>query len=176
MARHGGAASWLFLPYISCGQVIPRHRLQSLEQKIIGLCPNSLNRMRHSGSPYKAVPIGGQAFVWVGVVNDVQARRNTPSSCKVEMRVQSAGADGAVLSTTDLNAAIALYTAVCWHSSYSWTTTQSIRRFDGSNSTVVLYDGEGNSFVGLIKAAVDTWLIMVVVFIGERPIGMPESM
>ena len=39
MARHGGAASWLFLPYISCGQVIriPRHRLHSLELKIIGL-------------------------------------------------------------------------------------------------------------------------------------------
>ena len=25
MARHGGAASWLFLPYISCWQVIDRH-------------------------------------------------------------------------------------------------------------------------------------------------------
>ena len=39
MARHGGAASWLFLPYnvISCGQVISRHRLHILEQKIIGL-------------------------------------------------------------------------------------------------------------------------------------------
>ena len=56
MACHGGAASWLFLPYISYGQVIPHHRLQSLAQKIIGLYPNSLNRMRHSGSPYKAVP------------------------------------------------------------------------------------------------------------------------
>ena len=31
MARHGGAASWFFLPYIilSCRQVIDRHRLQS---------------------------------------------------------------------------------------------------------------------------------------------------
>ena len=59
MARHGGAASWadswLFLSYISCGQVIPRHRLHSLELKIIGLNPNSLNRMRHSGSPYNSV-------------------------------------------------------------------------------------------------------------------------
>ena len=43
MARHGGAASWLFLSYISCGQVIDRHRLQNLEQKIIGLYPNSLS-------------------------------------------------------------------------------------------------------------------------------------
>ena len=68
--------------------------------------------------------------------------------------MQAADADGAVLSTTDLNEAIALYTAVCWHSSYPWTITQSTRRFGGS--IVVLYDGEGSSFVGLLKAAVDT--------------------
>ena len=74
MARHGGAASWLFLPYISCGQVIPRHRLHSLELKIIRLYPNSLNRMRYSGSPYKAVPVGGQASVCVGVGNDVHGQ------------------------------------------------------------------------------------------------------
>ena len=34
--------------------------------------------------------------------------------------------------------------------------TQSIRRFGGSINTVVLYDGEGNSFVELLKAAVKT--------------------
>ena len=37
MARHGGAALWLFLPYIPCGQVTDRHRLQNLERKVIGL-------------------------------------------------------------------------------------------------------------------------------------------
>jgi hypothetical protein len=86
MARHGGAASWLFLPYISCGQVIPRHRLHSLEQKIIGLYPNSLNRMRHSGSLYKAVPTGGRAPVCVSEADDVQVRRKTkPGNSRVEM-------------------------------------------------------------------------------------------
>ena len=59
MASHGGAASWLFLPYISCGQVIPLHRLRDLEGKVISLYPNSLNRMRHSASLCKAVPNGG---------------------------------------------------------------------------------------------------------------------
>ena len=113
MARHGGAASWLFLPYISCGQVIPRHRLHSLEQKIIGLYPNSLNRMRHSGSLYKAVPTGGQAPVCVSEAADVQVRRKTkPGNYRVEMRVQAADADGAVQPTADLNHAIALYTTV----------------------------------------------------------------
>ena len=64
----------------------------------------------------------------VGVGNDVHvARRTKPSDCRVEMRVQVADADGAVLSVTDLNEAIALYTAVSWHSSYPWTTTQSTR-------------------------------------------------
>ena len=109
MARHGGAASWLFLPYISCGQVIPRHRLHSLEQKIIGLYPNSLNRMRHSGSLYKAVPTGGQAPVCVSEADDVQVRRKTkPGKSRVEMRVQAADADGAVMPTADLDHAIAM--------------------------------------------------------------------
>ena len=150
MARHGGAASWLFLTYISCGQVIPRHRPHGLEQKIIGLYPNSLNRMRHSGSLYKAVPFGGHLPVCESETADVQVRRNKPGNYRVEMRVQAADADGAVQPTTDLNSAIALCTAVCWHSSYPWSITQSIRRFGGS--IVVLYDGEGNSFVGLLKA------------------------
>ena len=127
--------------------------------------------MRHSGSPYKAVPIEGHASVCVCVVNDVQvARRNKANSCRVEMQVQASGADGAVLST-DLNGATALYTAVCWHSSYPWTTTQSTRRFGGS--IVVLYDGEGNSVVGLLKAALDTarkWGV------GQRYLGMIQRL
>ena len=85
MARHGGAASWLVLPYILCGQVIPRHRLHGLEQKIIGLYPNSLNRMRHSGSLYKAVPIGEQASLSVCEADDVHIRQNKPVNCRVEM-------------------------------------------------------------------------------------------
>ena len=67
--------------------------------------------------------------------------------------MQVADADWAVLSMTDLNETVALYTAVSWHSSYPWTTTQSIRRF--SDSMVVLYDGKGSSLVDLLKAAVD---------------------
>ena len=58
-----------------------------------------------------------------------------------------------MLSATDLNEAFALYTAVSWYSSYPWTTTQSTRRL--GCSIVILFDGEGTSFVGLLKAAVD---------------------
>ena len=68
--------------------------------------------------------------------------------------MQAADADGAVQPTTDLNQAIAMYTTVSWHTSYPWSTTQSIRRFGGS--IVVLYDGEGNSTVGLLKAVLKT--------------------
>ena len=129
VACHGGAASWLFLPYISCGQVIPRHRLQDLEGKIISLYPNSLNRMRHSASLYKAVPNGGRAPVSVSEAGDVRGRRK-PGNSRVEMRVQAATADGAIQPTsstaTDLNQAIAMCTAVSWHSTYPWSTTQSI--------------------------------------------------
>ena len=108
----------------------------------------------------------------VGVGNDVHvARRTKPSDCRVEMRVQVADADGAVLSVTDLNEAIALYTAVSWHSSYPWTTTQSTRRFGGS--MVILYDGEGNSFVGLLKAAVD---IARKWGVGQRYLGMIQRL
>ena len=134
--------------------MIEGHRLQNPEQQNIGLYPNSLNRMRHSGSPYKAVPKGEHATVPVDMVNDVHvARRKKPGSCRVEMRVQMADADGAVLSGVNLNEAISLYTAVSWHSSYPWATTQSTRRLGGS--MVILYDGDGHSFVGLFKAAMD---------------------
>ena len=81
MARYGGATSWLFLPYISCGQVIDRHRLQGLEQKIISLYPNSLNRMRHPSSLYRSVPKGGHAPVALDLENDVHdARRIKPGN------------------------------------------------------------------------------------------------
>ena len=104
-------------------------------------------------------------------VHDIVARRTKPGNCRVEMRVQVADADGAVLSMTDLNEAVALYTAVSWHSSYPWTTTKSIRRFGGS--MVILYDGEGNSFVGLLKAAVEIarkWEA------GQRYLGMIQRL
>ena len=107
-------------------------------------------------NPLSATPagIGGHASVCVSEADDVQVRRHKPGNCMVEMQVQAADADGVVLPATDLNSAMALYTTVCWHSSYPWSITQSIRRFGGS--VVVLYDGEGNSFVGLLKAAVKT--------------------
>ena len=78
--------------------MIDRHRLQDQEQKIIGLYPNSLNRMRHPSSLYKAVPKGGQAPVTVDLANDVHvAGRNKPAECRVEMQVQITDADGAAL-------------------------------------------------------------------------------
>ena len=172
MARHGGAASWLFLPYMSCGQLTCRHRLQRLEQKLIGLYPNSLNRMRHSGSPYKAVPTGGQSTVCVDVGTDVHvARRKKSGNCQVAMRVQMADADGAVLSKTDLKEAIRLYIAVAWHSSYPWTITQATRRFGGS--MFILYDGGVHSFVGLFKAAV---VMSRKWGVGQRYLGMIQRL
>ena len=78
-----------------------------------------------------------------------------------------ADADGAVLLGVDLNEAISMYITVACHSSYPWATTQSTRRVRGS--MVVLYDGDGHSFVGLLSAAVDTerkWGV------GQRCLGM----
>ena len=91
------------------------------------------------------------------------------------MQVADHDAGGAVLSVTGLNEAIALYTAVSWHSSYPWTTTQSTRRFGGSINIVILYDGEGNSFVGLdlLKAAVG---IAMKWGTGQRYLGMIQRL
>ena len=78
-----------------------------------------------------------------------------------------ADADGAVLWGVDLNKAFGMYTTVSWHSSYPRATTQSTQRFGGS--TVVLYNGDRHSFVGLLTAAVDTarkWGV------GQRYLGM----
>ena len=69
----------------------------------------------------------------------------------MEIRVQIADADGVVLWGFEINVAISKCTGVSWHTSYPWATTQSTRRFAGS--TVIMYDGDGYSFVGLLRAA-----------------------
>ena len=165
MARHGGAASWLFLPYISCGQVIPRHRLHGLDQKIIGLHPSSLNRMRHSGPLYKAVPncLWGSKLLCVRV-RQTMCRLDDTSQAIAGWRCECRQL--MLMELCCLLPLISIQQLLCiLHYYYCmlalilpldrpWSITQSIRRFGGS--VVVLYDGEGNSFVGLLKAAVKT--------------------
>ena len=74
----------------------------------------------------------------VDLANDVHdARQKKPGNCRVEMRVQMADADGAVLSGVDLNEEISMYTTVS-DILPTWATTQSTRRFGGS--MVVLYE------------------------------------
>ena len=53
MSHNGAAAKWYFLPYITCGQVIPILRLKTLEGRIINQYPNSLNRMAFPRALYK---------------------------------------------------------------------------------------------------------------------------
>ena len=81
--------------------------------------------------------------------------------------MQMANADGAVLSGVNLNEAIIMCTTVSWHCSYPWATAQSTQRFSGS--IVVLYDGDGHSFVGLFRAAMDTTRTWGV---GQQYLGM----
>ena len=69
------------------------------------------------------------------------------------MRVQMADANGAALLGVNLNEVISMYTAVSWHSTFPWATTQTTRPF--RSSMVILYNGDGHSFVGLFKAAMD---------------------
>ena len=58
MAHNGGAAKWHFLPYITCGQVIPILKLKALEDRIIKRYPNSLNRMAFPRALYRSVQDG----------------------------------------------------------------------------------------------------------------------
>ena len=69
------------------------------------------------------------------------------------MQVQMADADGALLSAVNLNEVIRLYAAVSLYSSYPWAATQSTQQFGGL--MVILFNGNGHSFVGLFKAAMD---------------------
>ena len=82
-----------------------------------------------------------------------------------------ADAVGAVLSGVNLNKAVSLYTTVSWHSSYPWATTQSIQRFGGL--MVILYDGDGHSFVGLFKAVIG---IARKWGVGQRHLGMIQRL
>ena len=58
MAHRGGAARWHFLPYITCGQVIPILKLKALEDRIIKKFPNSSNRMAFPRALYGFVQDG----------------------------------------------------------------------------------------------------------------------
>ena len=78
-----------------------------------------------------------------------------------------ADADGGVRCGFDISEAISSCTAVSWHSSYPWATTQSTRRFGGS--TVIMYDGDGHSFVGLLRAALH---VAAPWGVGQRYLGM----
>ena len=62
MSHNGGAAKWYFLPYITCGQVIPILKLETLDDRIIKNSPNSLNRMAFPRALYKSVQDGKRSL------------------------------------------------------------------------------------------------------------------
>ena len=58
MAHNWNAARWHFLPYITCGQVIPILNLKALEDRINKKFPNFLNRMSFPRPLYRSVQDG----------------------------------------------------------------------------------------------------------------------
>ena len=58
MAHYGNAARWHFLPYISCGQVIPILKLKALEDRIIKQALSFLNHMSFPRATYTSVQDG----------------------------------------------------------------------------------------------------------------------
>ena len=62
MAHNGNAAKWHFLPYVTCGQVIPILKLKALEDRIIKKFPNSLNRMAFPRPLYRSVQDGTRSL------------------------------------------------------------------------------------------------------------------
>ena len=152
VAHNGNAAKWHFLPYITCGQVIPILKLKVLEDRIIKTFPNSLNHMAYSGALYTSVQDGTRALH--DIVHDKRgdnrvAGRDIDNS--VQITVRACGADGSTQQWHDLNDAVSAWQTVAWHSSYPWSTTQASRRW--GQSTVLLYDHSGNSFVGSLERA-----------------------
>ena len=62
MDHNVNAAKWHFLPYITCGQVIPILKLKALEDRIIKKFPNSLNRIAYPRALYTSVHDGTRAW------------------------------------------------------------------------------------------------------------------
>ena len=93
MSQHGGAAKWHFLPYITCGQVIPVLKLKTLESRIIGMYPNSLNRMKFPRALHSSVQVGKRSLHVHdrGRDNRIAGRGNDTS---VQMTVYACNADG----------------------------------------------------------------------------------
>ena len=93
MAHNGGAAKWYFLPYITCGQVTPILKLKTLEDRIIKLYPNSLNRMRFPRALSKSVQDGKRCLhVHAGSRDNRIAGRDIDT--RVQMTVFACNADG----------------------------------------------------------------------------------
>ena len=62
MAHTGNDAKWHFLPYITCGQVIPILKLKALEDRTIKKFPSTLNRMAYPRALYTSVQDGTRAL------------------------------------------------------------------------------------------------------------------
>ena len=93
MAHNGNAAKMHFLPYVTCGQVIPILKLKSLEDRVIKTIPNSLNRIAYPRALYTSVQDGtGALHVHHKKGNNRVAGRDIDRS--VQIAVRACGADG----------------------------------------------------------------------------------
>ena len=95
MAHNGNAAKWHFLPYITCGQVIPILKLEALEDRIIMIkkFPNSLNRMAHPRATCTRVHDGTRAL-HVHATNGDNRVEGRAIDGSVQITVFACGADG----------------------------------------------------------------------------------
>ena len=117
MANNGGVSKWYFLPWVSCGEVIPWAKLRALEELKIGDHPNCLNRIRHPHAMARA-PTGG--------CYDHGKPFSKPKKCSsggvsVITAVQYIIGGDVQQTVAYLTEAFAVSDTVAWHSSYPWT-------------------------------------------------------
>ena len=94
MAQHGNAAKWHFLPYITCGQVIPILKLKALKDMDIKKFPNSLNRITYPRATHTSVQDGTRVLHVHDKRSDNRVAGKRDIDGSVQTAVWACGADG----------------------------------------------------------------------------------
>ena len=155
MASTGGC-QWLFLPLLSCGMVIPKARLETLEKTIYKRFPNALNfqmRTVRKGGP--AAPPRGKHGFTRPPEREISPAYTPRCYQRIVPVVTAMQQDGSVSRSCDLFQALSSeVTAVVMHTSYPWSTT-NVQRYLGSSIVQILSDN-GDQYDGPLRQGLKT--------------------
>jgi hypothetical protein len=163
MHDNGGAKSWFFVPWVSCGETISLNRLRVMEKRIIALFPNALNgiRSKWANPAPRGNKVGEAAKAKTAAAeegdrrfNKVKVSNARKGSKVIQVQVHYMTAAGGVVVGCDLGTAMAVSDCISWHLSYPWSTLTCQRRW--GRSEVVCYSDSGLVAAGSLRSVISS--------------------